>query len=98
MKVFTPAEIQTTLESLPGWSLNPQAEISKTFTCASFAHALMFVSAIGVLAEAAQHHPEILVQYNRITLTLSTHDAKGLTDKDFALAAQINALPNPKAI
>ena len=53
----------------------------------------MFVSAVGVLAEARNHHPDILIQWNRVRLTLSTHDASGLTMKDFDLAKEINGLP-----
>jgi len=58
----------------------------------SFPAALMFVSAVGQLAERADHHPDILITYRKVTLTLSTHSAAGLTEKDFGLAAQINAI------
>ena len=58
----------------------------------SFPAALMFVSAVGQLAERADHHPDILISYRKVTLTLSTHSAGELTEKDFSLAAQINAI------
>lgn len=59
-----------------------------------FAAALAYVGAVGELAEAADHHPDILVHgYNRVRLTLSTHSAGGLTEADFALAARIDELP-----
>lgn len=58
-----------------------------------FPQSLMFITAVGLLAEAAQHHPDILIQWNRVTLSLTTHDAGGLTEKDFALAQQIDQLP-----
>lgn len=52
----------------------------------------MFASAVGQLAERADHHPDILISYRKVTLTLSTHSEGGLTEKDFSLAAQINAI------
>ena len=68
------------------------SEITRTFTLPSFPAALMFASAVGQLAERADHHPDILISYRKVTLTLSTHSAGGLTEKDFSLAAQINAI------
>ncbi len=81
------------LAKLPGWSLNHAGEITKTYMLANFPEALLFVNAVGLLAEAAQHHPDILVQWRRVTFSLSTHDEGGLTQKDFDLAKQIEALP-----
>jgi 4a-hydroxytetrahydrobiopterin dehydratase len=49
---------------------------------------------VGVLAEAAQHHPDITIKWNRVTLSLTTHDAGGISEKDFNLAKQIDALPH----
>ena len=86
-------EVKSQLAVLDGWSKNPDGEITKTFTLASFPQALLFVNAVGRLAEAAQHHPDILIQWKRVILSLSTHDAGGLTQKDFDLALQIEALP-----
>lgn len=91
--MLSQAEIQQRLERLQGWTLNEAGEITKTFTLSGFPQALMFVTAVGVLAEAAQHHPDILIRWNRVTLSLTTHDAGGLTEKDFALAQQIDQLP-----
>jgi 4a-hydroxytetrahydrobiopterin dehydratase len=76
---------------LGGWS-QAGNEIQRTFLAASFPAALVFASAVGQLAEKADHHPDILIRYRKVTLTLSTHSAGGLTEKDFALAAQIDAL------
>jgi 4a-hydroxytetrahydrobiopterin dehydratase len=59
---------------------------------ADFAGALSFVNAVGSLAEAADHHPDIDIRWNTVTLRLSTHSAGGLTEKDLALAAQIEGL------
>lgn len=84
-------EIQAALESVPQWSL-ADAQISRSFTLASFPAALIFASAVGHLAEAANHHPDMLIQWKKLTLHLTTHDADGLSEKDFALARQIDAL------
>lgn len=84
---------QKHLASVPGWAIQG-GELSRTFELASFSAALMFVSAVGYLAEAAGHHPDIVINYRKVKLSLVTHDAGGLTEKDFALAGQINALPN----
>lgn len=80
------------LAELTGWE-RVGDEICKQYKLKSFPIAMLFVNAIAHLAEAADHHPDILVQYKTVTLTLSTHSAGGLTDKDFALARLIDALP-----
>ncbi len=92
MHKLTSEQVQKALNELPGWSLNPAGEIAKTFRFRDFPQALMFVMSVGWLAEAAQHHPDITIQWNRVTLALTTHDAGGLTDKDVALAKQVEAL------
>ena len=67
----------------------------RDYKVADFAAALKFVNAVGELAEEADHHPDILIHgYNNVRLTLSTHDAGKVTDKDHALAARIDALGN----
>jgi len=69
-------------------------EIVRELKLADFAAAIALIDAVAELAEAANHHPDILVHgWNRVRLTLSTHSEGGLTDADFALAAQIDALP-----
>ncbi len=80
------------LDKLDGWEQNGSA-IAKTYELESFTAALVFVSTVGHLAEAIDHHPDILIQWRKVTLTLSTHSAGGLTDYDFELASQIEALP-----
>lgn len=75
------------LDALSGWARQGDA-IVKTFKLPSFPSAIAFVTHVGFLAEAANHHPDIDVRYNKVTLTLSTHDAGGLTAKDFDLAEQ----------
>ena len=84
-------QIDHALLQTPGWRRSGDS-ITRTFSLPSFPAALLFVGAVGHLAERAEHHPDILIQYRNVTLTLSTHSAGGLTDKDFALAAEVNAL------
>jgi 4a-hydroxytetrahydrobiopterin dehydratase len=86
------SEIKTQLADLSGWALE-NGEITRTFEMASFPAAVLFVSAVGLLAEAVEHHPDMLIKYRKVRLALVTHDAGGITDKDFSLAKQINTLP-----
>lgn len=90
-KLLTPTEIEQELAALAGWA-QAGNQITRTFTLASFPAALAFASAVGHLAERADHHPDILIRYRQVTLTLSTHSAGGLTAKDFDLAAEIDAI------
>lgn len=83
----TPPPIPT-LASLPGWRRKGKA-ILRTFEFPDFPAAMKFVQAVARLAEKAQHHPDIDIRWNKVTLLLTTHDAGGLTDKDFVLAARI---------
>jgi len=80
------AEAEQNLKALPGWTLEGDA-IKKQFTFKDFLEAIAFVNRLAPLAEAADHHPDILINYKRVTLTYSTHSEGGLTDKDFAGAA-----------
>jgi 4a-hydroxytetrahydrobiopterin dehydratase len=89
---LTDDQINQRLKSAEGWDQDGN-QIRKTYQLESFPAALVFVNTVGHLAEAADHHPDILVQYRKVTLTLSTHSAGGLTDKDFDLATQIDGLP-----
>ena len=75
---------------LSGWELK-DGQISKLYKFKDFLEAMVFVSRVAQLAEAQDHHPDILIRYNKVTLTLSTHSAGGLTEKDFALARLIDA-------
>jgi 4a-hydroxytetrahydrobiopterin dehydratase len=76
------------METVPGWENNGK-EISRTYKFKDFAEALSFVNKVAGLAEAADHHPDIDIRYNKVRLVLSTHSAGGLTEKDFSLAKQI---------
>ena len=87
-------EISARLEDLPHWSRNPGDEpaITATYELTDFAAALAFVNQIGAEAEKMDHHPDIDIRWNKVTLTLSTHSAGGLTDADFTLAQRISEL------
>lgn len=89
---LTNEQIQAKLADMTDWTLDGDS-ITKTFSLESFPAAIMFVGLVGHLAEAANHHPDILIKWRHVTLTLSTHDQGGLTDKDFDLAAQLDNLP-----
>ncbi len=85
-------EIHSRLGFLPEWRLTPKGEISRTFEFKSFARALLFVNSAGYLAEQMDHHPDIDIRWNRVTLTLATHSAKGLTQLDFSLAERVEGI------
>jgi len=91
MKKLTAAEIKTALPTVPDWK-KTGAAIARTFQFKDFPAAIKFVNALARLAEKANHHPDIDIRWNKVKLTLSTHDAGGLTTKDFALAKKFDAL------
>ena len=91
MPPLSPEEAQSRLAGLAGWKIEA-GELVKTFTFKDFVASLRFVNRVGELAEKAGHHPDIDIRYNRVRLALSTHDAGGLTQKDFDLAAQAQKL------
>jgi 4a-hydroxytetrahydrobiopterin dehydratase len=88
MPSLTAETIESRLRKLPGWRVEA-GELVRTFEFADFRAALRFVNNVGELAELAGHHPDIDIRYNRVRLALTTHDAGGLTDKDFDLAGRI---------
>jgi 4a-hydroxytetrahydrobiopterin dehydratase len=83
--LLTPSEIELALRSLPGWTSDGKS-LRRTDTFPGFPEAVAFVNRLVGPAEAQGHHPDISVSYNRVTLSLTTHDAGGLTAKDLALA------------
>ena len=91
MDLLTEDAITAELAAVPGWEHSGD-DIVRTVTREDFRAAMLFVGAVAYLAEEANHHPDILIQWNRVTLTLSTHSAGGLTSYDFMLARQIYAL------
>jgi 4a-hydroxytetrahydrobiopterin dehydratase len=91
MQKLTDAQVTGMLTTRPDWSESGGA-IQRTFHCKDFAEAMAFVDRVAAAAEMDQHHPDILIRYNKVTLTLSTHDAGGITEKDFALAGKIDEM------
>jgi 4a-hydroxytetrahydrobiopterin dehydratase len=79
------------LKTLPGWELDARA-IRRQFTFPGFPQALAYVVRLGFDAEAADHHPDILINYRRVTLTYTTHSEGGLTEKDFVGATAASSL------
>ena len=78
-------QVQAKLIDLPQWALNGDS-LQRTFGFDDFVGSMAFVSRIADLAELMQHHPDIMIRYNKVTLTLTTHDASGLTESDFSFA------------
>jgi 4a-hydroxytetrahydrobiopterin dehydratase len=91
MTTLTPEQELTELAATPDWEIS-DGQLTRTVTRKDFRDALLFVNAVGFLAERANHHPDILISWNAVTLALVTHSAGGLTAKDFELARQINGL------
>jgi len=91
MTSLTAEQVTAELAATPGWQL-AGGQISRTVTRKDFRDALLFVNAVGFAAERANHHPDIAISWNKVTLTLVTHSAGGLTAKDFALAREVNDL------
>ena len=88
MPALSAVEVASYLKTLPSWQIE-NGELVRTFQFEDFRAALRFVNRVGDLAEEASHHPDIDIRYNRVRLGLVTHDAGGLTAKDFDLAARI---------
>lgn len=84
-------EIVKRLESMPGWHHRGNA-IEKHFDRANFDGSMRFVNVVAEAANAQDHHPDITISWNDVTLTLCSHDADGLTERDFRLAATIDEL------
>ena len=91
MELLTEDEIAGRLGGVPGWA-RQGSNITTTITRGDFREAMLLTGAVAYLADQANHHPDILIQCNKVTLTLSTHSAGGLTAADFDLATKINAL------
>ena len=94
---MTQDEARGLLQNLPGWEIEGET-LRRQFTFPGFADALAFAVRLGFDAEAADHHPDILIQYKRVSLGFTTHSAGGLTTRDFdgargaaALAARLSA-------
>ena len=84
-------EIEHKLRDLPQWSESGSV-IQRTYRFSDFLESMKFVNLVADLAEKRQHHPDILVRWNKVTLSLSTHDSGGITQKDFDLAAECDQI------
>lgn len=107
MKKTTPAPAQIALSAtqviaklalLDGWKLfgdGADLAIEKTFQFSSYLQTMAFVNAVAFIAESANHHPELLIHYQRCSVRWNSHDVQGLSASDFACAAKVDALLNP---
>ena len=84
-------DIKSRLVSVPDWQIE-SGELVRTFLFKDFLASLAFVNKVGEIAEGAGHHPDIDIRYNKVRLALVTHDAGGITQKDFDLAAAADKL------
>jgi 4a-hydroxytetrahydrobiopterin dehydratase len=82
------SEIERRLSALPGWEYKDNA-ISKLYRFKAFMDGIRFLNQVAEMAEAADHHPDVKINYTRMTVSCSTHDQGGVTEKDFKLASQI---------
>lgn len=89
MTALSSHEIDSRIKALAGWQVE-SGELVRTFQFPDFRAALRFVNSVGELAEKAGHHPDIDIRYNKVRLALVTHDAGGITAKDFHLAQSID--------
>ena len=89
MALLPEEQIRERLKQLPGWE-RAGGQIRKTYPFASFAEGMAFANRVAEAAEALDHHPDVLIQYRQVTLTLTSHDAGGLTERDFRLARRID--------
>lgn len=91
MEILSKYDIEARRQSLSGWALDGN-EIKKNYEFKDFVAAMSFVNNVAGLSERMDHHPDIFIRYNKVILTLSTHSAGGLTEKDFELAHKIEEL------
>jgi 4a-hydroxytetrahydrobiopterin dehydratase len=91
MSALSSETITHRLAALPDWRLENGA-LARSFSFTDFREAMSFVNSVAAVAERAGHHPDIDIRYNKVQLALSSHDAGGITDKDFSLAAEIGKI------
>jgi 4a-hydroxytetrahydrobiopterin dehydratase len=94
MPMLDDTAVEEGLQHLPGWERRGN-EIVKTFVRKNLVNAITFVNEVADAAEAAGHHPNIDIRWNKVTLALSSHAEGGLTENDFQLAARIQELDEP---
>ncbi len=91
MPKLTARQVTTALNNIPGWKKKGGA-IVRRFEFKKFPPAIKFVNGVAKIAEKEQHHPDIDIRWNKVTLLLTTHDEGGLTEKDFRLAKKFDRL------
>ncbi|MEX1004099.1 MAG: 4a-hydroxytetrahydrobiopterin dehydratase [Acidimicrobiia bacterium] len=89
MAKLTSEQLAALEATVPGWSLDGDA-IRRTYEFENFIEAMSFVTKVAILSEKANHHPDIDIRWNQVTLVLTSHDAGGLTEKDVDLASKID--------
>lgn len=91
LEKLTEDQIATGLADVPDWA-EVSSKIQRTYQFPDFRASMAFVDLLAEYAERAQHHPDILIRYNKVTISVSTHDAGGITAKDFELAREADRL------
>jgi 4a-hydroxytetrahydrobiopterin dehydratase len=92
---FTDQEIDKALNELPGWTRSASATVNtiqRIFEFADFVQAMQFVNKVAEAAESANHHPDIDIRYNKVTMALTSHDSGGVTNRDIKMAKRINEI------
>ncbi len=97
MPRLSDGDVRMALDDLPGWVLE-EGSIRKEFTFKGCRAAIAFIDRVADEAHEARHHPEILNTYNRVVMTLTTHDEGGVTEKDLALARAIESVAEPPEV
>lgn len=87
--ILTDTELHTLLAQLPDWTLR-EGSLARTWTFPDFTEAMLFVNRVAAIAERANHHPDIDIRYNRVFLSLVSHDAGGITSRDAAMARELD--------
>jgi 4a-hydroxytetrahydrobiopterin dehydratase len=92
MPLLTPDEVDDALAGMPGWEREGDAIVRQFLLEGGFMGSVGFVNRLAAAAEAADHHPDLAISWNRVTVTLATHSQGGITEKDIALARQADQL------
>jgi 4a-hydroxytetrahydrobiopterin dehydratase len=88
---LSPNDVRGALSKLPGWNENGKA-IERRFEFPDFVAAMKLVNRVAEAAEQANHHPDIAISYNKVTLSLTSHDSGGVTERDITMASRINEI------
>lgn len=91
MPVLSEQEVQKALQSLPSWNKSGSL-IRRQFEFPDFKKAMVFVNQVAEAAERTNHHPDIVISYNKVTMSLTSHDSGGVTHRDIRLAGEINRI------